>query len=447
MPRRGREGRAQAARAAQGACSRRRRSTPSRAPTSSGWSSCRGRSSTEDKLDIQEARDILDADHYDLEKVKKRILEYLAVRKLKSDKKGPILCLVGPARRRQDLARPLDRARDGPQVRAHLARRRARRGGDPRPPAHLRRRAAGPHHPGHEEGRDEQPGLHARRDRQARARLPRRPGGGAARGARPRAEQHLLAITTSRCRSTCRRCMFIATANIIDPIPPALRDRLEVLELPGYTREEKLQHRAAVPRAEAARGARPHDRAAARSPTTRSSEVIDSYTREAGVRNLEREIGQRRPRGRGAGRRGQGQGARDRSPPSAIAEFLGPQKFMSEVAERTAEPGVATGLAWTPVGGDILFIEATQDARQGQAGAHRPARRRDEGVGAGGAVVRARASAKWLGLEENFLEKTDIHVHIPAGADPQGRPVGGRHDVHRAGVAADRQAGAAATWR
>ena len=148
--------------------------------------------STEDKLDIQEARNILNTDHYDLEKVKKRILEYLAVRKLKSDKKGPILCLVGPPGvGKTSLGRSIARVA-GAQVRPHLAGRRARRGRDPRPPPHVRRVAARASHSGHEEGRVEQPGVHARRDRQAGTRLPGRSGSGAAGGARPRAEQHLL---------------------------------------------------------------------------------------------------------------------------------------------------------------------------------------------------------------------------------------------------------------
>ena len=146
---------------------------------------------SDDNLDIENARATLDADHYGIQKVKKRILEYLAVRKLKNDMKGPILCLVGPPGRRQDVARPVHRPRRGPQVRPPLARRRARRGGDSRAPAHLRRRPPRPLHPEHEEGRHQESGDDARRNRQAGRRLPRRPVGGAARGARPGAEQQL----------------------------------------------------------------------------------------------------------------------------------------------------------------------------------------------------------------------------------------------------------------
>ena len=146
---------------------------------------------SEDNLDLEHAQNVLDEDHYDLEKIKERILEYLAVRKLKSGHPRPDPLLRRSARRGQDLARPLDRPLAGPQVRPHLARRRARRGRDPRPPPHLRRRAARPHRPGHPAGRHEQPRVRARRDRQDRRRLPRRPVVGPARGARSGAELQL----------------------------------------------------------------------------------------------------------------------------------------------------------------------------------------------------------------------------------------------------------------
>ena len=161
---------------------------------------------TEDSIDLKHTKQVLDADHSGLEKVKDRVLEYLAVRKLNPDVKGPILCFLGPPGRRQDVAGAIDRQLDRPQVRPRLARRHARRGGDPRPPPHLHRRAAGTGHPGAAPRRVEEPGLHPRRDRQARVRFPRRPGVGAARGPRSRAEQHRSAITISTCRSICPKC-------------------------------------------------------------------------------------------------------------------------------------------------------------------------------------------------------------------------------------------------
>ncbi len=151
------------------------------------------------------ADQVLDEDHYDLEKIKDRILEYPRRAQAEERHQGPDPVLRRPARDRQDLARALDRPCPGTQVRAHVARRHPRRGGDPRPPPHLHRLAARAHHPEPAHGRREQPGVRARRDRQARHRLPRRPGFGAARGARPGAEQHLPSTTTSTCRSTCRR--------------------------------------------------------------------------------------------------------------------------------------------------------------------------------------------------------------------------------------------------
>ena len=229
--------------------------------------------STEDKIDIQEARDILDEDHYDLEKVKKRILEYMAVRKLKNDKKGPILCLVGPARRRQDLARPVDR--QARWAASSCASRSAACATRPRSaatgaPTSARCRAASSR-------------ASRRRAPTTRCSCSTRSTSSATTSAATRRRRCSRSSTPSRTTRSrdhylevpfdLSKVMFIATANMLDPIPPALRDRLEVIELPGYTREEKRIDRAAVPGAQAARGARPHGRAARRSPTTRSLEV------------------------------------------------------------------------------------------------------------------------------------------------------------------------------
>ena len=315
---------------------------------------------TEDNLDIENARTVLDTDHYGLQKVKKRILEYLAVRKLKNDMQGPILCLVGPPGRRQDLARPVGRQGDQPQVRPALTRRRAGRGRDPRPSAHLRRRAARPDHPGDEEGRDQQPGHHARRDRQARGRLPRRPERGAARGARSRAEQQLL-------RPLPRRAVRPLEGHVhrhgqpARPHPGPLRDRMEILELPGYTLRGEGPHRPQPPDPEAAQGARAPCRDGV---DHRAGDHQDHHRLHARGRRPEPGAPHRGHLPRRS--RWRSRAARSRSGTSAsiveqdVEEMLGPEKFYNETAERTELPGVATGLAWTAAGGDILFIEATK---------------------------------------------------------------------------------------
>jgi len=218
--------------------------------------------------------------------------------------------------------------------------------------------------------------------------------------------------------------MFIATANMIDPVPAALKDRLEILELPGYTREEKrnIARQFLVPKQ-----LEEHGLKTAQLEITDSAidEVIDSYTREAGVRNLEREVG--------SVCRGVAVKVAEGHVPESgkftvenkdIPDYLGPQKFMSEVAERTAEAGVATGLAWTPVGGDILFIEATKMPGKGSlvlTGQLGDVMKES----AQAAMSFVRSKAKWLGIDENFLEKTDIHIHLPAGAIPKDGPSAG----------------------
>ena len=218
------------------------------------------------------------------------------------------------------------------------------------------------------------------------------------------------------------KVMFVATANIMDPIPPALRDRLEVLELPGYTREEKLSicKQFLIPKQLEEHGL---SKEKVIFEDAALAEIIDSYTREAGVRNLEREaanviraIAVLVAEGKAA--------AIEHVTAARIGDLLGPSKYISEVAERTAEPGVATGLAWTPVGGDILFIEATKMNGKGQlvlTGQLGDVMK--ESAQAALSFIRSRA--RWLGLEENFLEKTDIHVHIPAGAIPKDGPSAG----------------------
>ncbi len=375
---------------------------------------------TEDKLDIQEARDILNADHYDLEKVKKRILEYLAVRKLKSDKKGPILCLLGPpgvgktslgrsiakAMGRKFVRISLGGVRDEAEIRGH---RRTYVGSLPgRIVQSLKK--AGTKNPifmldeidklGHDFRGDPASALLEVLDPEQNNTF----------------SDHYLEVTFD-----LSHVMFLATANVIDPIPAALKDRLEILELPGYTRDEKrnIARQFLVPKQ-----LEEHGLQASQVQLTDEavSEVIDGYTREAGVRNLEREVGSV---ARGIAVK-VAEGATEQFEVLAkdIPDYLGPQKFMSEVAERTAEPGVATGLAWTPVGGDILFIEATRMPGKGSlvlTGQLGDVMKES----AQAALSFVRAKAKWLGIEENFLDKTDIHVHIPAGAIPKDGPSAG----------------------
>jgi ATP-dependent Lon protease len=375
---------------------------------------------TEDKLDIQEARDILNADHYDLEKVKKRILEYLAVRKLKSDKKGPILCLLGPpgvgktslgrsiakAMGRKFVRISLGGVRDEAEIRGH---RRTYVGSLPgRIVQSLKK--AGTKNPifmldeidklGHDFRGDPASALLEVLDPEQNNSF----------------SDHYLEVPFD-----LSHVMFLATANVIDPVPAALKDRLEILELPGYTRDEKrnIARQFLVPKQLDEHGLKGDmiemtDEAVA--------EVIDGYTREAGVRNLEREVGSI---ARGVAVK-IAEGSKEKWIVKAtdVPEYLGPQKFMSEVAERTAEPGVATGLAWTPVGGDILFIEATRMPGKGSlvlTGQLGDVMKES----AQAALSFVRAKAKWLGIEENFLDKTDIHVHIPAGAIPKDGPSAG----------------------
>ncbi len=387
--------------------------------------------STEDKLDIQGARDILNADHYDLEKVKKRILEYLAVRKLKADKRGPILCLVGPpgvgkTSLGRSIARSLGRkfirislggVRDEAEIRGH---RRTYVGSLPGRMIQGMKKA-GSNNPVFMLDEIDKLGHDFRGD----------PAAALLEVLDPE-QNHTFSDHYLEVPFDLSKVMFVATANIMDPIPPALRDRLEVLELPGYTREEKLNisKQFLIPKQLSEHGldAKPDgdgDGGGQRVvfEDTAVAEVIDSYTREAGVRNLERELANVIRAVAVLVAEGKAQ-PKEVVTVDRIPEFLGPQKHISEVAERTAEPGVATGLAWTPVGGDILFIEATKMNGKGQlvlTGQLGDVMK--ESAQAALSFIRARA--RWLGLEENFLEKTDIHVHIPAGAIPKDGPSAG----------------------
>ena len=376
--------------------------------------------STEDNLDLTQARQILDEDHYDLEKVKKRILEYLAVRRLKPDIKGPILCFVGPpgtgkTSLGRSIARSLGRkfirlslggVRDEAEIRGH---RRTYVGALPgRIIQSLRR--AGSNNPVFILDEVDKIGADFRGD----------PSSALLEVLDPEQNNsfsdHYLDVGFD-----LSKVMFITTANLLDPIPPPLRDRMEVLELVGYTEEEKLgiafSH--LIPRQLEA-----HGLTAAQleiSPMAIRS-IIASYTREAGLRNLEREIA---ALCRGAARE-IAEGSRNYV---AIGEgevpaYLGPPKFFREAALDHPEPGVATGLAWTPTGGDILFIEVLRMPGSGNLKlTGQLGEVMKESATAALSYIRARAP--FLGIEEDFFEKSDLHIHVPAGAIPKDGPSAG----------------------
>jgi ATP-dependent Lon protease len=376
--------------------------------------------STDDNLDIKHARSVLDDDHFDLEKVKERILEFLAVRKLKSDTKGPILCFVGPpGTGKTSLGRSIARAlgrkfvrlslggiRDEAEIRGH---RRTYIGSLPgRMIQGLRN--AGSNNPLFILDEVDKLGTDFRGD----------PASALLEVLDPEQNNafvdHYLDVPFD-----LSKVLFLTTANVLDPIPPALRDRMEVLELPGYTEEEKLQiaERHLVPKQISENGL---GNLKVEFTKETVSEIIRSYTREAGLRNLEREIG--RVCRKIARSITEGETAPERVTPDMLHRFLGPRKFFSEVAERTQEPGVATGLAWTPNGGDILFIESTR--MNGQKGVTITGSLGDvmkESAQAALSYVRSRAAQ--LGIAPDFFEKSDLHIHVPAGAIPKDGPSAG----------------------
>jgi len=376
--------------------------------------------STDDNLDIKHARAVLDEDHFDLEKVKERILEFLAVRKLKSDTKGPILCFVGPpGTGKTSLGRSIARAlgrkfvrlslggiRDEAEIRGH---RRTYIGSLPgRMIQGLRN--AGSNNPLFILDEVDKLGTDFRGD----------PASALLEVLDPEQNNafvdHYLDVPFD-----LSKVLFLTTANVLDPIPPALRDRMEVLELPGYTEEEKLQiaERHLVPKQISENGL---GNTKIEFTKDAVSEIIRSYTREAGLRNLEREIG--RVCRKIARALTEGETAPERVTPDMLHRFLGPRKFFSEVAERTQEPGVATGLAWTPNGGDILFIESTR--MNGQKGVTITGSLGDvmkESAQAALSYVRSRAAQ--LGIAPDFFEKSDLHIHVPAGAIPKDGPSAG----------------------
>jgi ATP-dependent Lon protease len=375
---------------------------------------------TKDNLDIDEAQKVLDEDHYGLEKVKKRILEYLAVRKLKADMKGPILCFVGPpgtgkTSLGKSIARALGRkfirmslggVRDEAEIRGH---RRTYVGALPgRIIQGIKK--AGSHNPLFMLDEIDKLGMDFRGD----------PSSALLEVLDPEQNfsfsDHYLEVPFD-----LSNVMFITTANILDTIPPALRDRMEILELPGYTEEEKLMiaQKYLEPRQLEAHGLTSEN---LNFEDDAIKAIISGYTREAGLRNLEREIA---TICRGVAKE-YAQGKKEAVVVSkeGLHDFLGPIKFFSEIAERTSVPGVATGLAWTPTGGDIIFVEATK--MKGKKSLTLTGSLGDVmKESAQAALSYIRSNSKDLSVPEDFFEENDIHLHVPAGAIPKDGPSAG----------------------
>ena len=381
--------------------------------------------STPDDLDLAHARSVLDEDHYDIEQVKDRILEFLAVRRLKPDAKGSILCFVGPpgvgkTSLGRSIARALGRkferisaggVRDEAEIRGH---RRTYIGAMPGTIIRALR-DAGANNPLFMIDEIDKMGADYRGD----------------------PASAMLEVLDPEQNSSFRdhyldvpfdlsNVMFITTANALDTVPGPLRDRMEVIQLAGYTEEEKLEiaKRYLVPRQIERNGLRKSwisfsDRAL--------RTIISDYTREAGVRNLEREIGTvcRKVAREVAEGNGARPARRTISEPR-VRELLGRQRFFSEARRRTSQPGVATGLAWTPVGGDVLFVEATAMAGTGKlliTGQLGDVMR--ESAQAALSFVRAHHEELAPGLGDGWFADHDLHVHVPAGAIPKDGPSAG----------------------
>jgi ATP-dependent Lon protease len=373
-------------------------------------------------VDISKAREILDEDHYDLKKVKDRILDYLSVRRLKADMKGPILCFVGPpgvgkTSLGRSVARALSREfrrislggmHDEAELRGH---RRTYIGALPGQIIQNLRRA-GANDPVFMLDEVDKLGRDFRGD----------------------PASALLEILDPEQNNTFRdnyldqpfdlsKVLFICTANVLDTVPEPLRDRMEIIELQGYTEEEKkhIAFRYLIPRQIKENGIQPDN---IEFPEESIGYIVRHYTREAGVRKLEQQIGTLcRKQAR---RIAEGNTEKLTITREVIQEFLGGIKVRvdTEIAERTKRAGVAVGLAWTPAGGDILFIEANRmKGKGGFTMTGQIGEVMQESMQA--ALTWVRSNARELGLEEDLLKDTDLHIHVPAGAIPKDGPSAG----------------------
>ncbi len=375
---------------------------------------------SEEHIDVEQAQCVLDKDHYDLNDVKDRIVEYLAVRQIKPDLKGPILCFIGPpgvgktslgqsiarATGREFIRISLGGVRDEAEIRGH---RRTYVGALPgRIIQGLR--TVGTSNPVFMLDEVDKIGADFRGDPSAALLEVLDP------AQNDTFSDHYLEIPFD-----LSRVMFITTGNVTATIPPALLDRMEILRLPGYSDEDKMHiaTRYLVPRQRAEHGLRARELRITKGALRR---IISNYTREAGVRNLERAIGticRKVARRVAAGETGLVSVKRD-----DLEEFLGHQQFFHEAAERITVPGVATGLAWTEAGGEILFVEASRMPGKktltltGQLGDVMQ-------ESAQAALSWVRANAQAIGIERDFYEKSDIHLHVPSGATPKDGPSAG----------------------
>ncbi|MDM8516489.1 endopeptidase La [Desulfobacterales bacterium HSG16] len=375
---------------------------------------------TEDSLEIKKARKILDRDHYGLEKAKKRIIEYLAVRRLNPDSKGPILCFAGPpgtgktslgrsianALGRKFIRISLGGVRDEAEIRGH---RRTYVGALPGRIIQGIRRAE-TNNPVFMMDEIDKVGSDFRGD----------PSSALLEVLDPEQNfsfsDHYLDVPFD-----LSKVMFIMTANIIDTIPPALRDRMEVLQLLGYTADEKIKiaKRYLIPRQRKENGLK-SDQIVINGGTVKK--LISGYTREAGLRNLERQIA-----GicRGVATKvAEGDAKFVRVKAADVSKYLGQIRFTSEAVERTILPGIAIGLAWTPSGGEILFIEATSmKGKKGLTLTGHLGNVMKESVAAALSFIRSNSSM--LGIDDDYFDQHDIHVHVPAGAIPKDGPSAG----------------------